>query len=90
MRLIPQYKKRYLLGFLASVGGAMWWNRRYRRGADLYPAVAFREGVAVKDSPAQVRDAGAAATKDDDGHNWSPVEQASDESFPASDPPANY
>jgi hypothetical protein len=37
-----------------------------------------------------VRDAGPDAMRDPSGRPWSPVDQASDESFPASDPPATY
>lgn len=37
----------------------------------------------------QVRDAGPDAMADSH-RKWSKVDQASDESFPASDPPANY
>jgi hypothetical protein len=36
------------------------------------------------------RDAGPASMRDDSGRRWDHVDQASDESFPASDPPATY
>lgn len=36
-----------------------------------------------------VRNAGPAHMRDSPGH-WSKVDEASDESFPASDPPATY
>ena len=35
-----------------------------------------------------VRNAGPESTRDDSRKNWDEVEEASDESFPASDPPA--
>lgn len=37
-----------------------------------------------------VRDAGPDAMRDGVGRDWSPVDEASDQSFPASDPPATY
>lgn len=37
-----------------------------------------------------VRDAGPEAMRDTPSRPWSQVDQASDESFPASDPPGNY
>ena len=36
------------------------------------------------------RDAGPENMRDEDGRNWSKVDEASDESFPASDPPSYY
>jgi hypothetical protein len=40
-------------------------------------------------TPKKVRDAGPDAMKNPPG-KWDDVDQASDESFPASDPPAKY
>jgi len=37
-----------------------------------------------------VRDAGPAAMADSPKRSWSATDEASDESFPASDPPATY
>lgn len=39
---------------------------------------------------AKVRDAGPEAMRDKPGRGWSKADEASDESFPASDPPATY
>lgn len=41
-------------------------------------------------SHTDVRDAGPEATRDDTTRSWSKTDEESDESFPASDPPANY
>jgi hypothetical protein len=40
--------------------------------------------------PTAVRDAGPANMQDQSAANWSKVDEASDQSFPASDPPATY
>jgi hypothetical protein len=40
--------------------------------------------------PNPVRDAGPEAMRDPPKGHWSAVDEASDQSFPASDPPANY
>ncbi|WP_299310285.1 hypothetical protein [uncultured Croceicoccus sp.] len=37
-----------------------------------------------------VRNAGPEATRDETKENWDETDQALDESFPASDPPAKY
>lgn len=37
-----------------------------------------------------VRDAGPEAMRDGQARTWSSVDEASDQSFPASDPPSNY
>ncbi|MFW2351561.1 hypothetical protein [Qipengyuania sp.] len=39
---------------------------------------------------ASVRDAGPEAMRDKPDGRWSKTDEESDESFPASDPPANY
>jgi hypothetical protein len=51
------------------------------------------DGSAAAFAPGQtgtVRDAGPAAMADPAQREWGKEDQASDESFPASDPPANY
>lgn len=42
------------------------------------------------DTPTAVRDAGPEAMRDKPNENWSSVDQAADQSFPASDPPSTY
>jgi len=48
------------------------------------PAFAGNQGGA------RIRDAGPQAMRDDPGGAWTKVDEQSDESFPASDPPSNY
>lgn len=54
-------------------------------------AAAFRdaEPVGPKDAAVQVREAGPDATRSHP-RDWDDVDEAVDESFPASDPPAKY
>ena len=51
---------------------------------------AFAPGQAGGENFAQVRDAGPKAMADPPKRQWTATDQTSDESFPASDPPANY
>lgn len=55
------------------------------------PEPAFAEDVASKSAKrdyGNVRPAGEDSMRDSDGGDWDEVDQASDESFPASDPPS--
>ena len=75
------------LAFAGAVGYAIY---RYARRTDDPAApvapVAFASGEATEGF-APVRNAGPEAMKSDPKH-WDEVDEASDESFPASDPPA--
>ena len=62
--------------------------RMFARRAPVEPA-AFASGEANTGGFSQVRNAGPAAMGSTTPH-WDRVDQASDESFPASDPPATY
>lgn len=81
-----------LAASLAAGAGlvALW---RKRRNAPV-PATARRHGAAFADSETdpenatQTRSAGPQAMRDGVRRHWDNVDEASDESFPASDPPA--
>lgn len=79
-----------LLG--AAVGAAALvaarWVRRKEAGDGPIPA-AFTRPVAEPGSFDQTRDAGPADMRDEDGALWDEVDEGSDESFPASDPPSH-
>jgi uncharacterized membrane protein YebE (DUF533 family) len=51
---------------------------------------AFAPGQGSKESFAPVRDSGPEAMADKPRREWTKADEASDESFPASDPPATY
>lgn len=79
---------RMILTLFAIGAGAYVPSRRTsqpRAGS----RAAFAEGQ-PHSGPSPVRDAGPDAMRDPPGKRWSPVDEASDQSFPASDPPATY
>lgn len=51
---------------------------------------AFADGQGSASGFSQVRDAGPQAMRDPPAREWTKVDEYSDESFPASDPPATY
>ena len=78
--------KLLTLGALGYVG-YKYYEKNYA-GHTARPAFAGGEGS--EGNIHQVREAGPHAMRDDTAKNWSREDQASDESFPASDPPATY
>jgi len=72
------------LGALGFVG----W-KYYEKSKDKSPP-AFATGQEPGENVAKVRDAGPQAMADAPKREWTREDQASDESFPASDPPATY
>lgn len=78
---------------VAAVAGGAWfaWTRyrdgRRTNGTD---AAAFAQGEHQPENFGNTRSAGPDAMRDTPGAGWDKVDQASDESFPASDPPATY
>tara|TARA_A100001391_G_scaffold273_3_gene703 strand:+ start:32461 stop:32703 length:243 start_codon:yes stop_codon:yes gene_type:complete len=51
---------------------------------------AFASGQGDDSNFAQVRDSGPSSMADKPQRKWTEVDEESDQSFPASDPPANY
>jgi len=77
-------------GGLLGLGAALGSRLSKRSGkARKKAAIAVHEAEQVPvDSPSLVRGAGPHAMRDTPVRRWDQVDQASDESFPASDPPA--
>ena len=72
---------------LAALGYAGWkYFERMKDGSE----PAFAAGQGTGENFAKVRDAGPEAMADAPKRDWSREDEASDESFPASDPPATY
>ena len=75
---------------LAIAGAARYAFYRYsQRRHSSGDQAAFAAGEGATDNFSQVRNAGPAAMRDKPAR-WSRTDEQSDESFPASDPPANY
>ena len=74
---------------LAAVGTALWrYLRPRRQGGGVQHAAAFASDETDRENFDQTRSAGPAGMRDDTRRPWNKVDQAVDESFPASDPPA--
>jgi len=85
----------WVWGAAAMMAGAAAytvWNRSRQGAAPQRLAPAFRDGQPQgptdPDCHSQVRNAGPEHMRDDVRRPWSVVDEASDESFPASDPPS--
>lgn len=80
-----------LIGLVAGLGAAAaafaGW-RLFRGGKTAHGAPAFAKGEADPENLDQTRSAGQESMRDKPTHEWDKVDQAVDESFPASDPPA--
>lgn len=72
-------------GLAAAIFTRRWWGRGNGDAAD-HEAAAHASGT-VDPGPGAVRSAGPDAMRDPP-EQWDPIDQAADESFPASDPPA--
>lgn len=84
----------FAVGALAAAGAVLgaWWARRMRaESAAGDGPVAFRHAQTDRENFDQTRDAGPEHIRDEAvGRRWDEVDEAVDESFPASDPPATY
>lgn len=74
---------------LFAVGAAAYVLSRKKADESTGTNAAFAEGQ-PSGGTNPVRDAGPEAMRDGQARNWSSVDEASDQSFPASDPPSNY
>ena len=77
----------FKLAVAGTAGYAFYRYARKRQSEEDKPAFAPGEGVSENFS--QVRNAGPEAMRDKP-RRWTKADEASDESFPASDPPATY
>ena len=75
------------MAVLGALGWAGW--KYYEKSKDNSPP-AFATGQEPGENLAKVRDAGPEAMADAPKREWTREDEASDESFPASDPPATY
>ena len=71
---------------LLALAGLGYAGYRYYQNANQKSPVAF----AGNQGDATIRDAGPEAMRSDPVRPWQKVDEESDQSFPASDPPANY
>lgn len=74
------------LAFLTGLGAVAWNSLKERAGKDDGAAGNDLDDRGPVGSSGIVRDAGPQA----DDSDWDMVDEQSDESFPASDPPGNY
>src|SRR3546814_11114715 len=75
---------------LGTVGALFWFTRKSAPQAakDERHSAAFADGETQSENFDQTRSAGPDGMRDEVKRPWENVDQASDESFPASDPPA--
>jgi uncharacterized membrane protein YebE (DUF533 family) len=75
---------------LAALGALGYAGYRYYDKTRREKNEAYARNQAGGENFAQVRDAGPEAMADRPRRQWTEADEDSDESFPASDPPANY
>jgi len=75
---------------IAALGAIAYTAWHYLLGGQKHARAAFAHGQAAPGNDSQVRDAGPEAMRDKPKRAWRKEDEESDESFPASDPPANY
>lgn len=88
----PTRKNGYFGKFVgaAVIGGLFWFIRGRKSGAPTPDAhsAAFANRETDPENFDQTRSAGPAGMRDAPRRDWDRVDEATDESFPASDPPA--
>jgi len=74
----------------AVLGGLFWFTRGRKSGASTQDShsAAFANRETDPENFDQTRSAGPAGMRDTPRRDWDRVDEAADESFPASDPPA--
>jgi hypothetical protein len=77
---------------VAVLGALFWFARKTTKKFPKNDAhsAAFADSETDPENFDQTRSAGPDGMRSDPRRNWDKVDQAADESFPASDPPANY
>ncbi len=75
---------------LAALGALGYAGYKYFVESKTSGNSAFAPGESDSDNFSQVRNAGPASMGDTKHREWTEADEASDQSFPASDPPANY
>lgn len=74
------------LGILGAAGYGLY---KYVTGKSVAGTPAFATGEGAPGNSTQIRNAGAESMRDQP-RRWSATDEASDASFPASDPPGTY
>jgi hypothetical protein len=75
---------------MAALGALGYIGYKYYEKSKADGHAAFATGQPKGENFAKVRDAGPHAMADKPQREWTAADQASDESFPASDPPGTY
>ena len=75
---------------LAALGALGFFGYKYYEKSRNQGPAAFDASQDPGENTTKVRDAGPEAMNDKPVREWSKEDQESDQSFPASDPPANY
>lgn len=75
---------------MAALSAAGYAGYKYFQKNNGSGNAAFASGQTDSDNFSQVRDAGQESMRDKSPGKWSKTDEASDESFPASDPPSTY
>lgn len=75
---------------LATLGALGYVGYKYFEKHKHEGHAAFANGQPADENFSQVRDSGPQAMADRPARDWSKEDEASDQSFPASDPPSTY